>query len=1083
MSKKLWLVLAGVSVLVVVVVVGIGVAYVAVPRYRAQQHLSNAGIAAEAGRIGEAKQYYREYLYLNPTDDDVLEAYAELCVAQLSDRRSNLVDAGRAYLKLYQLDSTNTARLEQLFNFYRHHQFWEDLEAVVSRIETRGGASAATDYEKAVAIHEQGRTADAVVAFETYLADATRERHDIPLRLARILREQERVSQAVELLDSELAKAPDDLGAKSNYANYLMDDGDLEKAAAMLPASIDIANVSRDVSATEIRLRSMQADYEAVLALTKAAMEKFPDEPEFMMSHLISIERVQGSDEALSYVESLEPVVRVDAPGILMLEIELQLAAGQWEQADEARQLYLKAYPAQLATDEYLNGRIAFSRESYEDARKNFTLAVEMNPTLDRARFFLALTMLQLDDKAGAQVSLELYLRNNPEDRQARQLWSRYFDRNRSALELRTVGKRYLSEENPSIDDLQFTAQDLLASGEAEDEELAKQLVEKALELDPRSPRNYTALAGFYLEAGQVDAAESILAKAEEHGIARSEFALLDASIALGQSDKEKALEIARAALESADLTDVKAWATFFSRRGHLRTGQQLLDDYSANTSGEALFSLMLFRVELALQFDEAKTSLELLRKAEESAPATDGDLSALNRLRILVAQRLIFSGNVDLAMSGDEILNAVSESDPENGGIHILRARVALRESPPNLTEAIAQVDNIAKDSSLQNDAALVRADVAMLNGEYDKAQRYAKEVIGRSPDNKSAWYVVGDAQNRMGSVEEARTSMERVLEIDRSDSRAMRSLVMIYSAMKLDRKSEAMMSKLEDLASINTELSSEISQLRTLLDLQAGNVDEAEAGLRERIAQDPTDYTSVDTLVKSLVRNQRSDEALVLLRDYLEKESPDLPEPWVLLGQILLDQGDRSKLSEASTSFTQALVLVPGFTPAQLGNIDVQIRLGNDGVAIAMCDRYLNGRLTDGEPLNERDAQVFYKRSVMRSSNESGYAAAMTDVNSAIEIVELPQFLSLRAKIRMGLGDSDGAIEDVKRIAELVGKLSLSDEMTMAEAYLKNGDLENARHYAQSLNGKKDGLPDGLIGQIDDLNARISTELGEKE
>src|SRR5690606_36637554 len=97
MSKRMWILITGVAALMGAAAVGVAVVLVIVPMYRSQDHLERAKAAVAAGNDGVAKRFYREYLYLNQDDGEVLEAYAELCLAQLDNRRQNLTEAGRAY--------------------------------------------------------------------------------------------------------------------------------------------------------------------------------------------------------------------------------------------------------------------------------------------------------------------------------------------------------------------------------------------------------------------------------------------------------------------------------------------------------------------------------------------------------------------------------------------------------------------------------------------------------------------------------------------------------------------------------------------------------------------------------------------------------------------------------------------------------------------------------------------------------------------------------------------------------------------------------------------------------------------------
>ncbi|MCF6286035.1 MAG: tetratricopeptide repeat protein, partial [Candidatus Hydrogenedentes bacterium] len=637
--------------------------------------------------------------------------------------------------------------------------------------------------------------------------------------------------------------------------------------------------------------------------------------------------------------------------------------------------------------------------------------------------------------------------------------------------------QRLFAEENPSVDELLLTARDLLASRSEEDKELARLLVEKALVLYPTLPRVYVALAGYYLEEGEIAKAETVSAKGLAAGIDRVDFAFLDANIALSRDDKESALAIAAEALDASDSDDVKKWATFFSRRGYLSAGQGILNASLNDADGDARSELMLFRAELALQFGEVSEALAQLRSVEGVLDGTGDGLSTLNRLRIRVAERLLLSGELSQRQTVDEILATVETTKPDDDGIPVLRARMALRQTPPALIEASRFLDGVPDDSAYRDDVALMRAEVALLQGQYGKAERIAKVVAERTPSHKVAWHIIGDAQMRLANQEAARASMERILDIDSSDERAVRMLVRIYGSTGLKPEAKTMFKRHEKRVSQSPALEPHLIELQAFLDMQAGDYADAESRLREQVAKNPSDYGAVNGLAKSFVARKKYDEALTVVRAYLDVQKPTEPEAWTFFGQLLIEQGGRDKLGEASSAFTQAQLLVPGYAPAQLGNIEVQRLLGNDGVVIALCDRYLEQRGSDPEGLNKQDAQVLFQRAALRAQSNAGLAAALDDVNRSLDIVEAPRFLRLRALLRIRQNDAKGAIDDLRRVRDLAGTLTLSDEIAMAEAYLNTGDLERAQRYVQSARASAlaNGAKKDVVADIDALAAKL--------
>ncbi len=1071
MSKKIWFLITGVVLLLLLGVAAVGAFFFLWPQYRAGQNLALANEAAAANRVGEAKRLFREYLYINPDDVEILQRYADLCLSQLDNRRRNLTEAGQAYYNLMEKAPSGGERRDQLMEFYRRHQFWDDLDSLASSVLRAEPDRLDVAYLQAISIHEQGRTNDAIEAFQAYLENADAPREDVPLRLARILRGQEQDSRAVALLKGELEAHPNDPVVAANYANYLIDDGNVEEAIPYLPESVDVAQADMEVVMAVLRLKNRQEKHDEVLALSKEAIARDPKRSDLHLNYLGALERLGRRDEAIEYISNLDPQIRVDAPGIMLFQMEVLLAQGDWEEADKIRETYLSAYPNQIPMGEYLSGRVAFARNEYETARDHFNMAVEMNPNLQRSRYYLALSQLQIpgeESRQAARVSLELYMRNNPTDTMARQMWTRAFDRDRSVVQLRIEANRLLGNDEALLDDLLITAQDLLQVGDESDKELALQLAQHAVKVRPNEVRGHQALAGFYLESGDFEKVEVVIAEALKHGIDPTVFGFLRANLLLLQGDEAGAVAVANETLSDTDVAEAKRWSLRFSQRGYYSAAEQILDRYiSLDNLDDGAQDLLLLGIELALQHESVEAAVARLAIAEEKLGDRDDVRTELNRIRIVVAQRLLMEDKA----AAEALLEKVRAEEPEHDGLLVLKARELLRETPPNLEAVLTVVEKISEDSSYIDDARIMAAEVALLRGQYDRARELAEEVSERAPENRGALHLIADAAMRSGDMNAARSAIEQALNQDANDERAMQLLVRIYSRLQLRRKAENMFERYSELVSTRPDRENLIDELRDFLDLEAGHYEEAETRLRERLAENPADYGAVNSLAKSLMQRSQYDEAVRLVRTYIDEQGPDSPEPWVFLGQILLGSGSQESLSEASSAFTQALLLMPGYTPAQLGNIDSQVRMGNDGVAIALCDRYLAGRLAETTSLNQQDAQVFYQRAALRSRSAGGIEAAMGDLDQAIAINEAPHYLSLRAALRQRSGDSSGAVNDLRRLSDLTGALEARDAITMAEALLETGDTDGATRYLRMASSGASDTPSGIAGRIEAL------------
>lgn len=1077
MSRKVWIAVISVGV-IALLVAGAGVAaLILVPRYRAHHNISNARQHAAEANWDLARRYYQEYLYKNDTDLEALEEYIAVCEAIDADRRRTLLAAGRAYVKLAQNDPENPARKEAALDFYRRYRFWPELEYAINLFygSDRDMLDAALAYDRAVAIQMQARTAPAVEEFEAYLGIVGNRKdaplRDAPLQLARLYRDQGKDREARKLFENLFESHQEDGMLHAHFAGYLMDASELEAAATELAKVPETARTNIDYLIASARLANMERKPEEALALAEQALAIDPQSVDANLNYTMSLERAGKRDEAVAHIEAMDPMYRLDTPGFLMFLIEMKLDQAALEEADEVRQTYMRAYPDQRFLDEYLKGRLAFAdgknnRESYSEARDRFVMAVEMNPNLDRARYFLALTELELGNSGAARIALDAYLKNNPGDEQARRLWSRNFDAAKSLLELRFAGKRLLESDSPDLESLLYTAQDLMSHRRDEDEEVTRGLFEKAILVAPTDHRGYSALAAFYLDREETALAEQVLARATAAGVDPSAFPLLNTNILLSRGEIEGAMALAQATLAEAEFADVRTWAMFFARHGFLAEADDLLESYMARGGAEEAAVAMPYRVNLALRFGSREDAVRLLEVAEAALGDATEYAKTINAMRLTVVHA--FSGRKSMDQEVVEsLLQKVEASDPQDDGLIVARARLALNQDLPDYAQVESAAASVADDSGAYVEAQLLLAEVAHRRGRFEQVAQIASNVLSRSSQNTTALYLLGEAQMSMRKLEEARASMERILEVDRGDLRALRMLVRIYTDLQLPQKAETMLNRYEELVALDPGVTAGTAELRAYRARSEAELAASEEQLRKELAADPSSYAAMTGLVRALVGQGAYEEAIQQVEAYLAL-NPNSADPWVFLGQVILEQGELADLGKASTAFTRAQIIVPEHGAAQLGLVDVQIRLNQIELAISMCRRYLKNR--------PDDADVLFRLASLLSRDPAQYGESLETLERATAIGERPEYIRLRAFLYTRLERPAEAVADIERLRTLTDRTTPDDDLTLAEAYLGLGDLPKARDNLAAAREKITGEDPRLTARADFVEGRIA-------
>lgn len=1067
MSRKVWIIVVSVTVVVALAAFAVVAVLVLVPRYRASQSLVTARQLVSEGTPEKSRRPYKEYLYKNGTDVAVLEEYVGVCELVIPDRRRVLADAGRALAKLVQIEPENPARKTRLLDFYRQYRFWNELE---SAIDLYGGSDlAALDpslaYDRVVAVDEQGRADEAIQDLQAYI-ELGRNLRDTPLREARTYIELRDQAAADGVFPPLLEKYPEDGMLRIYFATYLLEQNKIDEAAAQL-ASVPSENQEHvDFAITSIRLSLAREAYDAALATAEKALAIHGDNVDLKLNYVLTLERSGKRAIAMDYIEALPPQTRVDTPGFVMFLTEMRLEAGDADGADAARQMYVEAYPDQQSIDQYLTGRIFLARKSIQEARDKFAIAAEMNPNLYRASYFLAICELELGDKSKARAPLEQYLRNNPTDQQARRLWSRHFDAEPSLSELQAKSNRLLNEPAPDVEDLLFTVEDLLVHRQDAEQQLARRLMEKVIAMAPRDSRGYTALAGFHLERDEVPQAEAVLTTAEAAGVDMSDFSLIRTSIQLMKGDKAGALVTAKGHLENSPSGEAQTWAAFFARQGYLDESDELVKSFGgAGTPGSTSDDPLSFRLSLALQYARLDEARALLAEAEASRAQDPELLPSLNRMRLALAEGLVVNSVEVPRDEVDALVTRVRESDPQNDAIKIVESRLLLRAALPDVHRARELVASIPETSPVYLQSLQIQAEIAAMQGHYSTVESLTNAILERAGGNTQAMHLLADAQLGQGDRAAAQKTLERILAHDRSDTRAMHILVRVYEELQLPQRADEMFARFKETGRSRPGHDVQVEELRAFLAREGG----APAADAPAVAGASGTYAALTSEVAALVEQKNYAVAIEKVEAFLKK-NPDLPEPWVFLGQVILAQGASADLGAASSAFTRAQIIMPEYGPAQLGLIDVQIRSNNLAMAISICERYLRH--------HDRDVEVMFRLATLLAPDPARRASSLEWVTKALAIDERPLFIRFRAYLLTQMDRHEEAIADLTRLIKLTGAATAEDELILTEAHLGAGSRAEAQTH---LAAARKLIPEGdanLSARLKQLEDKVATE-----
>jgi tetratricopeptide (TPR) repeat protein len=440
----------------------------------------------------------------------------------------------------------------------------------------------------------------------------------------------------------------------------------------------------------------------------------------------------------------------------------------------------------------------------------------------------------------------------------------------------------------------------------------------------------------------------------------------------------------------------------------------------------------------MSLQYGRLDEARARLAEAEATRGQDPAQLPSLNRMRLALAEGLVVN-SVDVPREEvDALVAKVRATDPENDAIKIVETRLMLRESLPDVHRARELVASVSEDSPVYVQALQLQAEIASMQGHHSTVETLARAILERSAGNTQALHLLADAQLGQGDQAAAQVTLERVLTLDRSDTRAMRMLVRLYEQLQLPQRADEMFARFKEIGRNRPGHDAQVEELRIFLARDGGASTAGRPAAGEPPAGPAGTYVALTSEVSSLVNQKRSGEAIAKIEGYL-KENPNIPEPWVLLGQVILAQGAAADLGAASSAFTRAQIIMPEFGPAQLGLIEVQIRSNNLPMAVSICERYLKH--------HDRDAEVMFRLATLLAPDPARQETALEWINRALAIEERPLFIRFRAYLLTQMKRNEEAIADLTRLVKLTGSATAEDELILAEAYLGSGDRANAR------------------------------------
>lgn len=1076
MARKFWI-LSGISVgVLILLLLASGAGYLVYRQYQTRQWLAEAEQAFEKGDWDTAIHWYGFYLNREQDDVQTLEKYAQASLNRQGNRRLNLSQAGTAYRQILQYEPENHEIAQQLLDIQEKLDAWHELHYLAGRMLEKDPENAELKYKQAYALEQMGNRNDAITAYRE-LMDQGMAKPEVFGNLARLLRETNLTEQAQDVIDQAVKAHPDDPATYVARARYFLEEEDMNVVAAELSKAKALQSNHLDVVMLEARLALMSGDYDAAAASARAALEQDPGQATMYLVLAQALAEKGEHKASLEVLRRVDSGVRRDNPELFVRFAELLINQGELEEAREVIANYEKAYPNHAVSLNYLLGRVLLVEGDIDGAVESLSGVVEQNPSMSPARFFLGVAHLLGERPREARNHLELYLKENPGDENAKNLLREARGLRPDSKQISEAARTLLGDQGARPESLLSSALALLASAVSEGT-LAEQfgtiesLFNRTIEQNPDESRAFAGLADAYIATNQLEKARETLQRAQQSGVAWQELARTHANLALADDKPGAAWECFEKDLagDAVSVENVQQWSRFFSAHGQPDLARRALSAGAERVPGEAEKALLAVEsVALELRLGNDEDALRLYDEVQSQVAGHAEAETALNGVKEQLIWRLMERGGQSQLEKARSILAQRIGDRQESSMLLTLQGIMHLRSTPPALEEAEKAFKKALETDSDSVSALMGMASVASSRGALSQALEYSSKAASAAPQPGSINLWRADILFRMQRYLEARELLEMVLSDTPHNASALELLVNTYLATDQLREAERTLERLRARIESGNGNAGVLEALQGRILLARGEAREAETILRKRYEANPDDFSTVRALAMALARQNSLPEAEEILKKYAAGHENDA-EAFVALARFYLATEEPSKEDAASTALTRALVIDQNFLPALRVMVDLQVRRGSPAGILAACERYLTH-----DPLN---AEVLYLKASVLSREPGRAQEAREALDQAVAKERRPDYLALRGMLKLRDEQYADALKDLQEASLQNPDTSAEFDAALAETYWGLDEKDLAQTYYESAVAKAEAAKAGNPPWLNRLREKIAQE-----
>ncbi len=907
-------------------------------------------------------------------------------------------------------------------------QEWQAIETQLSALEeaTDGALWVKLLQFQLALLQENFANAQALV---TQLKKDHPSQLRIALAEAELLAVQDKIAEAISILDRTIEEFPQEIGPVRYLAILLARQGNQEKCEAVIKdaiARIDQPITQRTLGLLLAQFYTQWNQKDDAYPMLNALAEKLPED-------ILVKRRLLLCEQVIKDPEKAQQLVN---------DIKLLEGEDGWQWRYEQARIW-------FAADDF--------KVRYPQIVSLLQENLQANPNDQASRMLLAVAY---NSSGELQLAISTYreaLNRSPDDLRiivatVDALW-RAEEYDEADQLLNRVPQQQL--DNPQLQQLQlqsYLRRDELGS--------ASNVLEDFLNNDPNNQVARLALAQLKTRQGQFDEAGELLTQLKIQDPNSLPVAVAQIQLNISQNKPAEALKLCDEIINNLD----NAYAYVLRAGTYASLGQadKALEDFEHAAAIEPNnVGVLMARSDFYLSMGQTD---EAIADTEQALFLAPNNVQIQKRAIPL----LLASGDAEKVRQGKALLDKALQSNQEDSELQLLKARLLFAEgTAPALEDATRRLQKITEDQPEISGAWVLLGEISLLQGQLSKAMDAALRGLAHTPNDRTLLLLKARTEAARLPVL-AIPTLKMLLELDPNDTQTVIRLANTYIAAGNPQEAVNIL-KVQLVSHAGTPEGRRINVALAVALHKNGNKADAQKEFDSLLQSEPNDPVPLLAQVQLLKDDQLWSDLSQKVEDWYQKYPEDNRTPIIIARNLI-----------ATTEDSQAKKIAEDILWKILENDSNSIEAMTT-LAILL---HTIGRSDESVPLYEQVLQLEPDNLIVINNLAWIMCEEQGKFQEALELTQRglqisPNYIDLidtRGVAYYRLGEFDKASKDFTTCIELYidGTLAaISSRFHLARAFDKLGQKDKAvEHLTQALDLYQALDPDKRISALSDTD-----------